>query len=1002
MSARHRLLALFLAVVAALRMAHAVDSVPHLTDYHHTMWGAQQGAPGDIGTMTQTRDGWLWLGTSRGLYRFDGVRFEKFAPESGPPLLSAGISNVWAADNGDLWIGYHADGMSILHDGRLRHIAGMGKDSPIGATYLMEMDRDGSMWVATTKGLRHYIGGKWEIIGPASGFPGPNADSIFIDHDGRLWVSNDKRIYQLDRGTGRFIDSGIDATADDLAESSDGRLWLGEKGTWRVLPAPPTGRTPLPSSFHLHTGRAGGMFDRMGNHWQLRCPVGVCRTRGTPAPDVTRFKVTTASPDHFDQPWQMGDLAVQTMLEDREGNIWMGTQAGLERLRYKKLLAADMPSGETYFQIAKDAQGQVWAATRPGALLFKVGADGPPEVDRTHVHMAIGTATDGSFMLADTDRLERRQAGERYDIPLPPGPDGKDFKKNFPLTLFGNVEDPWLGIASRGLFHLDKGKWINGLQYGIDTGGVRAAAAGHARDIWLAQKDGGIMHVEDNGRWILMPPSGVGNITLLDARDRLVAGGDKGLAFWRDGQFHAIHVSDADVLKGVSGIMIDPKGDRWINGSKGVVHVMASDWNAMVSQPDTPLRYELFDVLDGYPGSAQTMVFGSSALQDRTGKIWFIGSGRIVSVDPRDVRRNTLPPPVVLTGLHTPRVDYPAATGQQLPAGTNALRFSYTALSYVMPERLRFEYRLDGVDTQWVAAGNVREADYRQLDPGTYRFHVRATNEEGIQSVGDVSTAFTIEPTFAQTLWFKLLVAATIAALLYAVYAWRMHRLARYYDDQMTTRLGERERIARELHDTLLQSVQGLVLKVHGTSQRMETQDPLRGMLDDALTQAEKTIADGRRRVQDLRTHEDGSQLVPLLQAAGNAWARENHRGFTIDVTGEQRLLSSGVGSEVLAICREAMSNAFQHAQCSEVAVTVTFGTKAFGVTVADDGMGIPPETMAQGGRAGHFGLTGMRERATRIGGAMTIAPRTGGGTVCTLTLPAALAYTLRHRRWWR
>lgn len=990
--------ALILSCFLATPLAHALGSVTRLADYHHTTWSAQQGAPGDIGTMAQTRDGWLWLGTSHGLFRFDGANFEKFPAGSGPPLLSNGISQVWAADNGDLWIAYLDGGMSILHEGLLRHIAGRGVEARVNAMQSMAMDRDGSMWVATNSGLRHYSAGAWRSIGSASGFPGPGADAVFIDHDGRLWVSNGKRIFQLDRSAGRFVDSGIDGTANNLAESADGRLWLGEKAAWRVLPAPATGLTPVPPGSRLHTARRFGMFDRDGNHWQLRCPVDVCRSAGAPLPDAARFDVEGAASEHLRQEWQIGDRGAQTIFEDREGNIWIGTQPGLARLRHKKFQAARLPHGEAYFQIANDDRGQVWVATIPAAMVFRAGAGEPQDVDRTHARLAIGTATDGSLLLADTERIERRQGGRSTYIALPAGPDGQPSRNNFPQGVCGDAESLWVGISFRGLFHRTGGRWVNTRDYGIVPAGLRAAVPGRAGDIWLGNKAGGILHVERSGRFIRMQDAGVGPITMLDATDGLIAGGERGLAFWAGGQFHPFRAADAEVLKSVSGIVVDAAGDRWLNGGKGVVHVRAAEWTAARGRPDPLLHYELLDASDGYPGVAQTFKLGSTALRGNDGRMWFVGSGGMVSIAPGEVRRNALPPPVVLTGLHTDSADYPAAATPDLPAGTRSVRIGYTALSYVMPERLRFDYRLDGVDIGWVAAGNAREAQYRQLGPGTYRFHVRATNEDGVASIADAVSTFSIEPAFVQTPWFKLLAAGAMGGLLYGAYRWRLHRMARYYDAQVRIRLAERERIARELHDTLLQSVQGLVLKVHGASQRLPAQEPVRGMLDAALTQAETTIADARRHVQDLRTDE-ACPLVPLLDAFGHMLAHEHGNAFSLSVDGPQRLLAPGVGADVLAICREALGNAFQHAKARRVDVAMQFGPSALIITVSDDGIGVAPDTLRQGGRSGHFGLPGMRERAARFGGMLEIGPRPVGGTQCVLTVPAAPP---RRRRWWR
>ena len=236
-------------------------------------------------------------GTSHGLFRYDGANFEKLAPLAGPQLLSSAVADVRAADGGDLWIVYGIGGVSILHDGRLRHIAGSGKDARLGAVYSMEIDRDGSMWFASPNGLRHYSAGKWHNIGPEAVFPRRTVYALYIDHDARLWASNEKRISQPDRTTGRFVDSSIDGTAAAMADSTEGRLWLSEETVWRVLPEPAAGRMARPAGFRFHTGSGFGMFDRDGNHWQLHCPNGVCRTGGTPAWDATGFSVENATSD---------------------------------------------------------------------------------------------------------------------------------------------------------------------------------------------------------------------------------------------------------------------------------------------------------------------------------------------------------------------------------------------------------------------------------------------------------------------------------------------------------------------------------------------------------------------------------------------------------------------------------------------------------------------------------------------------------------------------------
>lgn len=977
-------------LLLAVQMANSAGVVTLLADYHRTTWGAQQGAPGEIGALTQTMDGWLWIGTPRGLFRFDGIRFERYTSSTGPQLHTAGISQLWATDSGDLWIAYAGGGMSVLHDGRLQHIPGPTDAARVTGTDTLAVDRDGTIWMASSSGVLQYVAGKWQGIGAASVLPDQYADALFTDRHGDLWASNRKHIYRLDRRSGEFIDSGVEGTVVNVAESLNGSLWAGRGTTWRRLPGSRKGGMPPLSVPRQQSGRQFGIFDRDGTLWQLRCPIGVCHSTGPPATGAASLDLAGTASDHLEQAWQMGDRGAQIMLEDREGNIWIGGQAGLERLRRKKLVAAKLPPGETHFQIASDELGQVWGATTPHASVLKGSANATWIVDHHRVALAIGTATDGSLLLADADRIERRHAGGSTYVALPAGLDGKPVKDNLPQVVCGNDASLWVGISFRGLFHRVNGRWVDTRAYGIVPAGLRAAVSGRTGDVWLGNKVGGILHVEQGGRFVHMPESGAGPITMLDVTASLIAGGELGLAFWADGQFHLIHAAEADVLRNISGMLVDAEGGRWFNGARGVVYVRKADWAAVLAHAGTALRYTLLDASDGYPGAAQTFRIGPTALRSHDGRMWFVGTGGVVSIDPTLIRRNELPPPVVVTGLHTERSVHSATPGLSLPAGTSALRISYTALTYVMPERVRFDYKLDGVDTHWIAAGNARVASYSRLGPGNYRFHVRATNEEGIVSSTDAIAAFSIAPAFTQTLWYKLLIFTAAAVLLFGVHAWWLHRMARFYKSQMSIRLAERERIARELHDTLLQSVQGLILKVHGTSQRMQSQDPLRAMLDDALDQAETTIADGRRRVQDLRTHEDACPLVPLLQALGDACALEHGNAFLLVVEGKQRLLLPGVGAEVLAICREAIGNAFRHARASHVSVTMQFGPTQLRVTIGDDGIGIPDAVVEQGGRMGHFGLTGMRERARHVRGTLTVGRGPAGGTECTLDVPHA------------
>jgi signal transduction histidine kinase/ligand-binding sensor domain-containing protein len=983
---------------AVLGQAWAFDGA-RLKDYHHDIWSAKDGAPGDITTMTQTRDGWIWLGTGSGLYRFDGARFEKFVPPPGQQLFGSNITNLWAADNGDLWISYLTGGMSLLHQGRLSVVAEDKADSPVRA-YNMEMDRDGSVWAAAFRGLCHYVDGKWRLLGPESGFPGPQAKSVFLDQAGRLWVSNGLQLYQLDRASGKFVAAGIAGNADHLAQSPDGRLWLGDKDGWRLMPAPAGGWTPPPAGQRPHSARLG-LFDRDGNHWAARCPTGICRTPAATVGAADRFDAASAGAERFDQPWQVSSLTTNNVLEDREGNIWIGTQGGVERFRRNKLTTVDGLPPDNYYYLVKDGQGQLWGGTRPGNTLFKLDAQGASAVDRTHDELAIGVATDGSLLLADRHRLERRVGGTSgasvasVFTPLPPGADGKAVD-NHPLVVMGDADNAWVGITPRGVYRWDGDRWTDASTIGLPTGGHLAMTMAQPDSLWAGFRNGHIVHY-DHGKVdkYQLPAEGFGIVKLIDAADGVVAAGERGLAVLQDGRFRLVRAADSEPLSGVSGIVADERGDRWINGGKGVLHVAAADWTAMLARPDAMLRYELIGALDGYPGAASTTFYKPSAVRAADGALWFVATGGVARLDTARLRRNLVAPPVLVQDLTTASGVYsPAAVPAQLPAGAANLHIRYTALSYTMPERVRFRYRLDGFDAGWQDAGTRREAFYTGLPPGQYRFRVRASNEDGIDSTDDAVMDFAIAPTFTQTPLFQLLCALAALAALYAAYAWRMRRLARHYGEQMQVRLAERERIARTLHDTLLQSMHGLLLSFHGVSVRLPADGEAQTMMKRILDRADGVMDESRQLIMKLRmTTAYGADLNGALAVVGRSLQETFARAFQMTVAGTPGALDAAPAEEIYYIAREALFNAFQHADARQVTLALDYGADHFSLSVRDDGKGMDEEVLRSGQRPGHWGLAGMRERGASIGAALTVDSVAGAGTEVLLKMPVRLLY---------
>jgi signal transduction histidine kinase len=351
------------------------------------------------------------------------------------------------------------------------------------------------------------------------------------------------------------------------------------------------------------------------------------------------------------------------------------------------------------------------------------------------------------------------------------------------------------------------------------------------------------------------------------------------------------------------------------------------------------------------------------------------------------------------------RRTYAAIDGLRLAPRTRDLQIDYTAPSFAVPEKIRFRYRLDGKDPDWQEPGTRRQAFYNDLGPGTYRFRVIASNADGIWNERDASLQFTIAPAYYQTVWFRAAAVALFAGLLWASYVLNMRRVTAGIADRMETRLAERERIARELHDTVLQAAYGLILRFQAVAERMPPSDPTRVTIEDTLTRAEQVVAEGRRRVDGLRTQsDDGNGLLTALAAVGKDVVASADGVVTVLSEGRPRALHTIVRDEVYWIAREAMVNALRSANTRRVEVEVSYRRADLCVRIRDDGRGIDPAVLEAGGRPGHWGIRGMRERAGRIGAAFDIWTGADAGTEVSLTIPAAVAYREpagRSQRWW-
>jgi signal transduction histidine kinase len=413
--------------------------------------------------------------------------------------------------------------------------------------------------------------------------------------------------------------------------------------------------------------------------------------------------------------------------------------------------------------------------------------------------------------------------------------------------------------------------------------------------------------------------------------------------------------------------------------------------------PDATVKSRLFDVFDG--ARPMSTPFQPNASESPDGRLWFANQNVVQMIDPAHLDSNPIPPPVHVEEIIADHKSYAPRDGLRLPALTRDLEIDYTALSFVAPQKVRFRYKLEGHDSEWQDPGTRHQAFYVNLPPETYRFRVIACNNDGVWNEEGAILVFSVAAAWYQTWWFRGASLIVFLALLWALYQLRLRQLAQQFNIMLEARVNERTRIARELHDTLLQSFQALLLRLQ-TVRNVLPDRPEEGAqrLDSAIDQTAQAITEGRDAVHELRSSavvaNDLAQAIGTLGA--DLAAQETNQTdvvFGVEVEGTPRNLQPILRDEVYRIASEAMRNAFRHAEAQRINVEIRYDGRNFRMRVGDDGRGIDPKVLTHDGRAGHYGLHGMRERAKLIGGHLDVWSKLNSGTEVELNIPATIAY---------
>ncbi|MGC2637362.1 MAG: two-component regulator propeller domain-containing protein [Acidobacteriaceae bacterium] len=988
----------------AATAARALDPHTALAQYGYQSWQTDSGLPQNtVHAIVQGRDGFLWIATEGGLVRFDGAAFAVMTHENTPQLPSDLIDGLMEDRSGVLWVST-SGGLARLRNGQVEAIGaatqvwrtfqdGRGTvwaltasglfrvegdqlthvalDADLTEKSVMVQGGDGELWLSTQQGLREASANGAFYTGGA----GTEVTALTVDGNGRAWWAQGQQVEECPKGGDcHTIDLPKSAgTVHAMARDAQGRMWVGtDAGLYAVSSEIKRDGSPMQVDFLF--------CDRRGMIWA-----------GT-AQGLMRI-----APDGTTELLRGGDVYL-AMTEDREGDLWLGTESGglavLRDRKFSALTAAEGLTDEYVLSMAQAPNGHVGVGTKGGGLnVFRDGRFYPLTTAQglsSNVVLAVAAASNGDVWVGTPDGLDFLHEGQVARVFTTADGLADDFVRSVYVDRRGTV---WIGTR-HGLSEYANGKFTAWTALdGLGSDLVGAITEDRDGNVWIGTL-GGLTEFRDGRLKNFTTKDGLSSdvVTALhaDADSTLWIGtNDGGLNRMRAGKI--VRLGDAQLPQRVIGILEDAVGYLWISSNTGVYRVSRDDLGRMANGGAAP-EVMRFGVADGMPISECSSGGHPAALALQDGTLWFATLKGIARVDPQHMPVNRVAPQVALERVVVDDVAQSivpgAAGGLRVAPGHSHYEFDYAGLSYVAPQKVAFRYQLEGFDPGWVDAGTRRVAYYTNLPHGRFRFRVMARNNDGVWSDATATAELTVEPHVYQTLWFRLLAVMAVLGLGYA--AWRRRLLG--VERQYEAVLGERTRIAREIHDTLAQGFVAVSVQLELMAQLMQSSaEAAREQLEYARALVRNSLDEARMSIWELRSQTAAQEdlAARLLKMAEEVATRASAPvKAQMQVSGTYRALDEGVEREVLRIGREAVVNAVRHGKPANILLRLSFDEGMLEMEIRDDGKGFsgtPPD-----GAGGHYGMTGMRERAQAIGGKLTVESQPGEGTRVRLELPLA------------